>query len=84
MPDLKTLRESIGLIVEHHGRRCVIVEVLDEGPTLVVQCRQERDIQADQFGNAKRRVPPVHHIPVFNEDGTSLHPDYEALGLPKP
>lgn len=84
MPDLKSLRETIGQPVHHQGRQCVIIEVLDEGPTLVLQCDQGRDIQADQFGNAKRRVPPVYHIPLFKDDGKTLHPDYEALGLPRP
>ncbi len=78
---IEQLRAMIGVQVSHEGTRCEIVEVLDDGPVLILVSVDGDTIQADQFGSPSRRVPTTHTVPVLGSDGVSLHPAFVALNL---
>lgn len=79
---LEQLRGMIGLKVRHHGLSCQVIEVLEDGPSLVLQnCKAVSTIQANQFGDANRRVPQTQTIPVLTPDKTELHALFLALDL---
>jgi len=71
---LEKLRALVGKPVEYAGHSCRIVEVLDSEHALVIRCEgSARVIQGNQFGEANRRVPEYHTLPLFDE-GAALHP----------
>ena len=79
---LEQLRGMIGLKVRHHGLSCQVIEVLEDGPPLVLQdCKATSTIQANQFGDANRRVPQTQTIPVLTPDKKELHALFLALDL---
>lgn len=78
---IEQLREMIGVQVWHEGMRCEVVEVLEDGPALILVGVDGDTIQADQFGSPSRRVPPTHTVPVIGSDGDRLHPAFVALNL---
>ena len=72
---LEQLRALVGKPVEYAGHSCRIVEVLDSEHALVIRCEgKERVIQGNQFGEANRRVPEFHTLPLF-EEGSTLNPE---------
>ena len=74
------LRGLIGLKVIYQNQPWEIIEILEDGPALVLQDSQMHQvIQPDQFGEAHRRVPPTVTIPVFTLDKTELHPSFLSL-----
>jgi hypothetical protein len=76
------LRDLIGLKVRHQGSQWEIIEVLEDGPTLVLRdCERHTVIQADQHGEAHRRVPTTTTIPLFDRDGNALNPALLDLDL---
>jgi hypothetical protein len=76
-----TLRQLIGSAVSYRGKTCVVVEVLEEDATLVLQATGLRDsLQADQYGEAGRHVAEVFVLPLLEEDG-SFHSEFCKLGL---
>jgi len=79
-PQTICLRNLIGRQVLYHGVRYEIIEVLEEGPSLVLEdCEDHKTIQADQHGEAHRRVPQtVTLIVPFTQDGDA---DLPAIGL---
>jgi hypothetical protein len=59
------LRELIGRLARYQGRLYEIIEILeDDPPSLVLQDRAHTTIQADQHGEAHRRVPEVITLPM--------------------
>ena len=79
---LEQLRGMIGLKVRHQGLSCQVIEVLEDGPSLVLQnCKAVSTIQADQFGDANRRVPQTQTIPVLTPDKKELHALFLSLDL---
>ena len=78
---LKQLRNMIGIHVYHQGVACHIVEVLEDGPSIVLKCLDEDHIQANQYGDPSRRVAQTFIIPVLSIDGGTIHPAYLALDL---
>ncbi|KFI21493.1 hypothetical protein [Nitrosococcus oceani] len=75
------LRRLIGRQVQHQEIPCQIIEVLEEGPILVLQevvCHQT--IQPDQFGKARRRVPQTLEVKVQDSSGR-MSPAFLALGV---
>ncbi len=77
------LRSLLGVEVIHQGIRCQLLEILDDGPTLVLQDRATHTtIQDNQYGGPWRRVPTIYTIPLTVQDGTELHPSFIALNLP--
>lgn len=76
LPDLRRL---IGQSVMHKGICCHVLEVLHDGPTLVLVDEQNTDIQDNQYGEASRVVPRTYTVPV--RAGAALHPDFIELTL---
>ena len=68
---INTLRQHIGCYVRHQDTVYEVIEVLEDVPALVLQdCEQHTTIQADQHGEAHRRVPQVRTITIpVDEDG---------------
>jgi len=66
------LRGLIGSNVRYHGTKFEIIEILEDGPALVLQdCEHRTSIQADQHGEAHRRVPKTRTIAIpIDEDGS--------------
>lgn len=77
--NIETLRKKIGMLVLHLGQECRVVELLEDDPALVLVADDTDSIQADQFGNAHRKVPLTYIIQVLSPDKQELHPDYQAL-----
>ncbi len=83
---LPQLRGMIGTEVRHRGMTCRVIEVLEDGPALVLQNVNQRSLQADQFGEPHRHVPDTYTVPVLGADRRFLHPDFlllDLLELPK-
>lgn len=80
---LEQLRACIGREVVLEGERYRVVEVLDDaGPTLVLRSETTGPvIQANQHGEATRRVPLTRSVPVFSGDEKSVHPQFLKLNL---
>lgn len=73
------LRMLIGRGVQWHGVRCEVVEVLDDGPALVLRSEDAaRHIQGDRHGEAVRRAPDTFEVPVLDDAGNA-HPDFVQL-----
>jgi len=78
--DLAELRRWIGRRVRHQGQLCLVVEIIDDGPALVLGALDgDSVIQGDQYGEGRRRVRPTHTVSIFGSDGLSLNPDYADL-----
>lgn len=81
-PSLERLRACIGRELDFEGHHCRVIEVLEDGPALVLSCETAAAvIQPNQHGDATRRVPRTRTVPVMNAEGTALNPDFVALRL---
>ena len=79
---LDQLRGMIGLHLLHQGIPCRVIEVLEDGPSLVLQSiNEEPSIQANQHGEATRRTPVSYTVPVLNDTQTELHAQFLKLDL---
>jgi len=79
---LDQLRSMIGLRLLYQGILCRVIEVLEDGPSLVLQSiEEEPSIQANQHGEATRRTPVSYTVPVLNDTQTELHPQFLELDL---
>ncbi len=61
-----SLRKLVGREVHYDEKLHEIIEVLPDGPDLVLLEREEDHIQPTQFGDAHRRVPTTITIPVIS------------------
>lgn len=76
------LRNLIGHELEFDGAACQVIEILEDGPALILQQHhQHSTIQADQHGEAHRRVPGTITVQVYDPDGISLNSDFSSLNL---
>lgn len=75
------LRAMIGMEVLYRGRPGKIIEVLEDGPSLVVQLHGQAAIQANLHGNPFRRSPSTVTVRALTENGTQLHRDFLDLEL---
>jgi hypothetical protein len=68
---ISNLRQHIGRYARHEGTVFEIIEILEDEPALVLQdCEQRTTIQADQHGEAHRRVPQTCTITIpVDENG---------------
>ncbi len=66
--DIDKIRGLIGRHVIYNNTRYVVVEVLEDSPALVLEAH-ETVIQADQHGEAHRRVPNTETVPVLSSAG---------------
>jgi hypothetical protein len=76
------LRSMIGLTVRYYGRLYQIIEVLEDGPSLVLLAAEsQRTIQPSLTGEATRRAPQTETVRVLSTDRSELHYDFLALEL---
>lgn len=74
------LRNLIGTRAHYHGILFEIIEVLEDGPALVLQnCEKHTTIQADQHGEAHRRVPQTMTLPISITNSGEI--DTKSIGL---
>ncbi|MEJ2346955.1 MAG: hypothetical protein P8076_12410 [Gammaproteobacteria bacterium] len=78
---IEQLRGMIGLHVRHEGMICRVIEVLEDGPSIVLMDARRDMIQTNQFGNPGRRVPETYTVPVLTAERSALHPRFLALDL---
>lgn len=79
---LAQLQGMIGLSLRWRDLDYEIVEVLEDGPSLVAQSiAANTAIQSDVHGRARREVQQVVIIPVLNSDKTLLHPEFLEIEL---
>ena len=78
---LEQLRNMIGVELIHQSVSCKVVEVLEDGPSIVLESLDEGHIQSDQYGNPLRRVPQTFNVPVLSRDKKNIHPAFLALDL---
>ena len=74
---LSILQSHIGVYTQHQGRRCQLIEILQQQPPILVfRCETDDKphIQSNQHGNASRRVPETYNISLLNDTATDLHP----------
>lgn len=82
---LDQLRTFIGRRVRHAGVECQVIEILEDGPALVLQdCEQHTVIQPDQHGEAHRRVAPIFIVPLTSDEPGVLNPTFINLQLLTP
>ena len=73
--DASRLQSLIGARLYYRHTPCEIIEILAEGPALVVQdCSADKTIQADQYGEARRRVAQTYTVPLLNVRGDGPNP----------
>lgn len=74
------LRQYLGRNVSYQGTIYEVMEILEETPALVLQdCEAHTTIQADQHGEAHRRVPQTRTVTIpVGEDG---HYDIAEVGI---
>lgn len=74
------LRQMIGLKVRFHGMACHIVEIVDDGPTLILEdLEQHFMIQTDQHGEAHRQVINSYTIPILTPDHNEFSSAFLSL-----
>jgi len=56
------------------GRRLCVIEILREGPLLVLQEHGNHALQDNLYGQPRRRVPQHFSVPLVSELGNRLHP----------
>ena len=75
--DFASLHELIGRKVSFRGGRGVVVEILEDSPSLVIQA-ENLAIQPDSFGYARRRSRETCLVEVFDSEG-GYDPDFLAM-----
>jgi len=74
------IRSMIGLQVRYHQVYCRVVEVLDDGPAIILEDMEAHIcIQADQHGEAHRRVPQTYTISILTSDRLEFSSAFLAL-----
>lgn len=74
------MRGMIGLRVMYLESYCQVVEILDDGPHLVLEVLDHGlSIQADQHGEAHRKVPKTHTIPILSADKLEFSMEFLSL-----
>ncbi len=73
------LRRLIGQPVHYDGLPCQVIELLEDGPALVLRgTDRHAEVQEDQYGNPSRLVSATFTVPIYSA-GTELHPEFLAL-----
>ena len=83
-PILKRLRSLIGKEAHYEGRPCQLIEVLEDGAQVVLECNEVGShyaIQTNQYGEPYHRVPRTIIVPVFDTKTKGLNPLFLETGL---
>lgn len=75
------LRTMIGMCVSYQGTPGTIIEVLEDGPSLVLKNSGDASIQSNLHGHPTRRSPQTMIVRVLSENGTALHKEFLDLDL---
>ena len=76
---ISSLRAYIGRELEYGGNRCIVIDVLEDGPQLVLRAIGQKSIQADQWGEARRRTPDSFAVSIYEQDAVTLNSALNAL-----
>jgi hypothetical protein len=79
--DLPHLRSLIGLRLRHQGRTCIVIEVLDDPPALILEQESGARLMPDHHGRPMEYAAPNHVVRVLSEDRSSLSDDWLDLEL---
>ena len=72
---INQLHQYIGNSIEHEGRICQLIEILEAEQSLVFVCPSAAPvIQANQHGEAGRHAPQTWTVPLLSSIGDDLHP----------
>ena len=78
--NLEQMRGLIGRRINYQGIECQIIEVLEDGPSVVLEeCTAHTVIQDDQYGEGHRRVAPAFSIPLWDAQSGGLNPALAGL-----
>jgi hypothetical protein len=78
--DLSQLRALIGREVEFRGCSCTVIEVLEDGPALVLRANGGTAvIQSNLHGEPRRRVPETHTVSLAGPAGEALRVALQRL-----
>jgi len=78
--DINSLRRAIGQRVRFQDVVFEIIEILEDGPSFVLQdCEEHTSIQPDQHGEAHRRVPQTMTLPILITTEGNL--DSDGMGI---
>lgn len=78
---LEQLHGMIGVAVKYRGEAWRVVEVLEDGPSLVLEADVSRDIQGDAHGRARRHVRENVEIAILGPDHTRLSLEFLDLDI---
>jgi hypothetical protein len=79
---VEQLRGLIGLQVIHQGENCRVIEVIQDGLSIVLEHENRGPaIQSNLHGHAHRRVPQTTIIPVLNSSGKEFDQQFLCLEL---
>jgi hypothetical protein len=78
---LPHLRALIGLRVRHRGDVCVVVEVLESPPSLVLEPVAPATLMADQHGHPWEYAMENRVIRVLSDDLTALNDELLELDI---
>lgn len=80
--NINGLRNLIGQRVRFQDVIFEIIEILEDGPSFVLQdCEKHTSIQPDQHGEAHRRVPQTMTLPVLITLDGQLDSDVMGIEL---
>jgi len=86
MIKMDSLRNLIGQEVSHEGMSCKIIEIIEDDILAVILQHHDHQtsIQADQHGEAHRKVPSTITLPVIDRESGNFHPAFSNLKLSHP
>jgi len=78
--DTIQMRSMIGLRVKYLEVHCQVVEILEDGPAIILEdLEQHIHIQADQHGEAHRKVPKTYTVTILSQDCLEFSAAFLAL-----
>ncbi|MFU8821193.1 MAG: hypothetical protein ACNA8G_06505 [Gammaproteobacteria bacterium] len=81
---LARLKSLVGAELRYQGMRCLLVDVLDQPPIVVLRpIDADPVVQTDNFGKPMRHAPPLFELPVFGPDGVSLSAEARLISVPE-
>ncbi len=76
---LNQLATLLGREAVVEGRRLSVIEILRDGPMLVLRESGEGVMQDNLYGQPRRRAPRHFQVPLRSEIGSQLHPVTRAF-----